>query len=181
VVLKRKSKSSVNDLQSGQIEAFESVFRKYYAPLVVFARKYVDDYDTARDIVQDLFVKFYEKRAEINVEISLKSYLYRSVYNSCINYLNNASMRVRHAKTMESTNEIYNDLEDEIIAIDLQYKIYNIIDKLPNKCRKIFKMNRFEGLSNDEIAQSLNLSKRTVETQISKALKILRNKLAAYD
>lgn len=72
------------------------------------------------------------------------------------------------------------NLENEINSVELQFKIFEIIEELPSKCKMIFKMNRFEGIKNDDIAASLNLSKRTVETQISKALKILRKRLADY-
>jgi RNA polymerase sigma-70 factor (ECF subfamily) len=72
------------------------------------------------------------------------------------------------------------NLENEINSVELQYKIHEVIEKLPPKCKRIFKMNRLEGIKNDEIALQLNLSKRTVETQISKALKILRTKLSDY-
>lgn len=139
--------------------------------------------DIAREIVQDLFVKLYEKRLSISIDVSVKSYLYRSVYNSCINYLNQRNMHEKHIRNIsfEKEKEEDTDPENEIMAVDLQRKIYEIIENLPAKCRKIFKMNRFEGLKNEEIAQILNLSKRTVETQISKALKILKNKLSDYE
>lgn len=159
------------------------MFRQYYAVLVVYALKYVSDMDIAREIVQDLFVKLYEKRLSISIDVSVKSYLYRSVYNSCINYLNQRNMHEKHIRNIsfEKEKEEDTDPENEIMAVDLQRKIYEIIENLPAKCRKIFKMNRFEGLKNEEIAQILNLSKRTVETQISKALKILKNKLSDYE
>jgi RNA polymerase sigma-70 factor (family 1) len=112
--------------------------------------------------------------------VSVKSYLYRSIYNCCINYLNQKTIQERHLKNiqMEKTDE--ENLENEINSVELQQRIYEIIEDLPAQCRKIFKMNRFEGFKNDEIAAKLNLSKRTVETQISKALKVLRKKLSNY-
>lgn len=137
--------------------------------------------DIAREIVQDLFVKLYEKRQSISIDVSVKSYLYRSVYNSCINYLNQRNMHEKHIKNISLEKEVDTNPENEIMVVDLQRKIYEIIENLPVKCRKIFKMNRFEGFKNEEIAQMLNLSKRTVETQISKALKILKNKLSNYE
>lgn len=90
-------------------------------------------------------------------------------------------MHEKHVQNIKLEKQMEDDPENEIMTIDLQQKIYEIIEKMPVKCRQIFKMNRFEGLKNEEIAQMLNLSKRTVETQISKALKILRNKLSGYD
>lgn len=164
----------------GNLEAFETLFKSFYAPLVAYANRYVSDMETAREIVQDFFVRFYEKRNTLSIDVSIKSYLYRSVYNCCINYLNQKNIQERHLKNiqMEKTDE--ENLENEINSVELQQRIYEIIEDLPAQCRKIFKMNRFEGLKNDEIAANLNLSKRTVETQISKALKVLRKKLSNY-
>lgn len=136
--------------------------------------------DLAREIVQDFFVKLYEKRNSLSIDTSVKSYLYRSVYNSCINFINQKNMQEKHLKNIILDRNDEENLENEINSVELQYKIFEAIEKLPSKCRRIFKMNRLEGFKNDEIAAQLNLSKRTVETQISKALKILRTKLSDY-
>ena len=136
--------------------------------------------DTAREIVQDFFVRLYEKRQTLSISISEKSYLYRSIYNCCINYITQKNIQDKHLKSIDLERDDEENLESEINTVELQYKIYEAIDGLPAKCQQIFKMNRLEGLKNEEIANQLNLSKRTVETQISKALKILRKKLADY-
>lgn len=164
----------------GGIEAFEDLFKQYYAPLVAYACKYVSDVDIAREIVQDFFVKLYEKRNTLNIGISVKSYLYRSVFNCCMNYINQRNIQEKHLKNIDLERDDEENLESEMNTVELQYKIYEVIDELPPKCQRIFKMNRLDGLKNEEIAAQLNLSKRTVETQISKALKILRKKLADY-
>jgi RNA polymerase sigma-70 factor (family 1) len=140
----------------------------------------VSSIDIAREIVQDFFVRLYEKRNSINIDVSVKSYLYRSIYNCCINYLNQRNLQDKHLKNIDLERNVEENLENEIYTVELQYKIYEVIEELPAKCKRIFKMNRLEGMKNDEIATQLNLSKRTVETQISKALKILRKKLAGF-
>jgi RNA polymerase sigma-70 factor (ECF subfamily) len=165
---------------TGSIDAFEGLFKQYYAKLVVYACKYVSDVDIAREIVQEFFVRLYEKRQTINIDTSVKSYLFRSVYNCCINYINQKNIQNRHLRNIDLERTEEENLENEIHAIELQQRIFEVIDGLPAKCRMIFKMNRLEGLKNEEIAEQLNLSKRTVETQISKALKILRQKLSDY-
>ncbi len=162
------------------MESFEALFKQYYAPLVVYASRYVSGIDVAREIVQDFFVKLYEKRNAINIDVSVKSYLYRSVYNCCINFLNQRNLQDRHLKIIAQERVEEDNLENEIQTVELQYKISEIIEELPARCKRIFKMNRIEGMKNDEIAEALGLSKRTVETQISKALKILRKKLNDY-
>lgn len=136
--------------------------------------------DIAREIVQDFFVKLYEKRHNLSVETSVKSYLYRSVYNCCLNYLNQRNIQDKHLKNIDLERVDEDNLESEISSVELQYRIHQVIEELPARCRKIFKMNRLEGIKNEEIATQLNLSKRTVETQISKALKILRKRLSDY-
>lgn len=136
--------------------------------------------DVAREIVQEFFVRLYEKRQNITIDTSVKSYLFRSIYNCCINYLTQRSMQDRHLRNIDLERTEEENLESEIHTIELQQRIFEVIESLPAKCRRIFKMNRLEGLKNEEIAVQLSLSKRTVETQISKALKILRNRLSDY-
>lgn len=177
----KQEKKFIHSLQTGNIDDFEAIFNCYYASLVVYACRYVKETDTARDIVQDFFVRFYEKRQSVVIDTSLKSYLYRSIYHSCINFINQQNIRDKYLKSIDLERMEEENLEDEINSVELQQRIHKVIESLPSKCRRIFKMNRMEGLKNDEIASQLNLSKRTVETQISKALKILRNKLADYE
>jgi RNA polymerase sigma-70 factor, ECF subfamily len=170
---------SPDALKTEDICLFESLFREYYRPLVIYAQKYVGDADTAKEIVQEFFVRLYEKRNALVIDTSLKSYFYRSIYNSCINYISHVEMRNRHIKnlTVQSENDFS---ENQIALIELQNRIYEYVEDMPDQCRRIFKMNRFEGLRNDQIAEKLGISKRTVETQISKALRTLRKKLADY-
>jgi len=180
LILKKQSKDSTLATKPPGIDAFEDLFKLYYAPLVSYACKYVSSVDIAREIVQDFFVKLYEKRQTLTIGVSVKSYLYRSVFNSCINYINQRNIQDKHLKNIDLDRDDEENLESEMNTVELQHKIYEVIEELPTKCRRIFKMNRLEGLKNEEIAAQLNLSKRTVETQISKALKILRKRLADY-
>ena len=178
--LDNKDKNTIFINGSSSATAFEDLFKQYYAQLVVYACKYVSDTETAREIVQDFFVRLYEKRQTLSIDVSVKSYLYRSVYNCCINYINQRNIQDKHLKSIDLERTEEDDLEGEIHTVELQERIYRVIESLPAKCQIIFKMNRLQGLKNEEIATQLHLSKRTVETQISKALKILRKKLASY-
>jgi len=178
--LDNKDKKIIFPAGSTSIAAFEDLFKQYYAQLVVYACKYVSDTDIAREIVQDFFVRLFEKRQTLSIDVSVKSYLYRSVYNCCINYINQRNIQDKHLKSIDLERDEEENLENEIHTVELQQRIYEVIDSLPAKCQLIFKMNRLQGLKNEEIATQLHLSKRTVETQISKALKILRHKLSAY-
>jgi RNA polymerase sigma-70 factor (family 1) len=171
----------VRRLKEGHESAYEVLFKEYYVRLVIHARKYVNDIEIAKEIVQDLFVGIYEKRENLNINTSLSSYLYRAVQNRSINYLNAQKSRQKYAQhVLNTTENSDNSVENILGKSELESALLKAIGELPDKCRMIFKMNRFEGLTNSEIAEQLDLSKRTVETQISKALKILRSKLHNY-
>jgi RNA polymerase sigma-70 factor (family 1) len=179
--LNADSKFLISRLQRGDEAAYEMLFKEYYRMLTVFANRYLNDFETAREIVQDLFVHLYEKRESLDINSSLKSYLFRSTHNRCINYINAQKIRAKYAEHVNMTTDTKeNTLEQEVHRTELENALYLAISELPPRCRSIFRMNRFDGLSNSEIADKLNLSRRTVETQISKALKILRTKMQPY-
>jgi len=171
----------IKRLRKGDQTAFEILFRFYYPGLVVFATQIVLDKDEASEIVQDFFVRLWEKRSHIKETTSLKAYFFTSIKNQSLNYLKKTKIHTRNIeqlKELVETNPIYNF--DIFIESELQEKIKAAIEKLPTRCGKIFVMSRFQGISNNEIAQKLEISKRTVETQISNALKILRYELKKY-
>jgi RNA polymerase sigma-70 factor (ECF subfamily) len=171
----------IRQLKNGEEPAYEMLFKEYYQVLVIFANRYLYDIEASKELVQDLFVHIYEKREKLLINSSLKSYLFRSVHNRSLNQLNSQKIKNKYIEHVERTNAIAeNSIENEMNKTELEHAIYKAIGELPPKCRDIFKLNRFEGLSNSEIADKLKLSKRTVETQISKALKILRLKLEPY-
>ena len=178
--MKEEEIQLIEGLKAGEEEAFHSLFERYYLTLSAFAGKYLNDIEVARDIVQDLFVHLYEKRHTLLITASLKSYLYQSVQNRCMNHLNSLKRRDDHHQNIGRTGDHATELEEQIMATELEQKIFQNINELPEQCKKIFLMNRMEGKRNGEIAASLNISKRTVETQISKALKILRDHLKDY-
>ncbi len=176
-----KQQDLLYKLSQGDADAFEQVFKLYYQPLVVFATKLVNDIDLARDFVQDVIVNFYEKRAEIEIHTSLKSHLYQSVRNRCFNHLKREQiLRVHHTSIYtdnKDSEQLFHDIMEET---ELENRINQIINTLPKQCQRIFEMSRFNGKSNQEIADELSISKRTVETQISNALKKMRQKLSNY-
>ncbi len=168
-------------LKDGREEAYEELFLTYYVQLVVFAQKILADEDMSRDIVQDVFVMFYEKREVLNIHTSLKSHLYQTVRNRCLNEIKRNQIRREHHAGMfvdKKSQEAYFD--DKMQETELEARIFSVVESLPKQCKRIFEMSRYDGIPNQEIADKLNLSKRTVETQISKALKILRKHLNDY-
>ena len=166
-------------IRVGDIPAFEDLFDAHYLGLCIYAKKIVQDVDEARDIVQDVFVALYDNRHTLEIKSSVKSYLYRAVRNACLNHLKQASTRNSHHEYLKYRLPA-GDEQDQMIKIELEQKILEAIQSLPGKCREIFEMNRFEGKKNKEIAEILGLSVRTVETQISNALKILREHMADF-
>jgi RNA polymerase sigma-70 factor (family 1) len=168
----------IDGIRSGKETAFRQLFLLYYAKLVVFARKYLNDLDTARDLVQDFLIYLYESRDSLTIQSSLKSYLYSSVKNRCLNHLKHIQVQEKYGEMIRhSENGLDHDLEQNMEATELEARIFEIVSSLPEHCKRIYTMSRVDGKLNQEIADELNLSKRTVETQISKALKVLRDNL----
>lgn len=158
---------------------FEAVFKAYFAGLTYFAQKFVYDIDTSKEIVHDVFVKLWEKRNELDLSKSLKSYLFTSVHNRCLNYIRD-NKKFDKSDFSENVFNNYAENNDFLIEAEVKAKINSVMQKLPEKCRQIFEMNRFEGKKYHEIAQELDISIKTVEAQMSKALRIFREDLKEY-
>jgi RNA polymerase sigma-70 factor (family 1) len=168
-------------IKAGDESAFEALFRAHYGVLCGFARKFVADKDTAEELVQELFMQMWDRRATLNPETSLKAYLFTAIRNSCLNHLKHLAVKSRHqehARSMEAAHAA--DPSEALQSAELEARIHLEIDALPDRCSEIFKLSRFQGLKYDEIAKELGISPRTVEVQIGKALKILRENLAEW-
>jgi RNA polymerase sigma-70 factor (ECF subfamily) len=162
-------------------KAFEALFRTFFPSLVLFAKKFVPDQDTAKEIVHTVFLNLWEKRQQVDTGSPLKSYLFTSVHNRCLNYIRDQKKFDRdeaHFQRLDSTE--FSNGVDRLEEQELEQRICDALQALPEKCREIFMLNRFEGLKYAEIAQQLNISVKTVETQMSRALRILREKLIDY-
>jgi len=171
----------VDRLIDGDQTAFELLFHFYYSGLVTFARQIVLDVDEAEEIVQYLFVQLWSNRKKIRESSSLKNYFFVSVRNRAFNFLKRQQISenvLQELKQMVETDLLYSP--DLFVVSELQEQIKRAYKKLPERTREIFLLSRIDGYSNDEIAKQLNLSKRTVETQISRALRILRNELKEF-
>jgi RNA polymerase sigma-70 factor, ECF subfamily len=160
---------------------FEELFREYFVPLTAFAKKYVGDVDSAKEIVHDVFVNLWTKRESIDIEKSVKSYLYTSAYNRSLNHIRDNKKFNTNVSVEDTIVNVSGwNFEDDVDALELEKKINNIIASLPEKCKQIFLMSRFEGLKYHEIAEKLTISIKTVEAQMSKALKVLKENLKDY-
>lgn len=171
-------------LQKGNVYAYELIFRRYYISLCGFATRFVHQPEEAEEIVQNIFLKLWEKKETFSVELSLKSYLFRAVYNHCSNHLSHNRIRDKYlsfSRQIFLKNEGLSDpVMDSLAYKELNDHITEAIERLPAECKKIFKMSRFDGLKYAEIAAQLNISIKTVETQISRALQRLRKELKEF-
>ena len=163
------------------ITEFEDLFRTHYAELCGFANKFLRDIEAAEEIVQSVFVKFWESKEETNIQSSPKSYLFTAVKNTCLNQLKH--FKIKEDYKQHNQREI--DLENlqqhsDLETNEVESKIHAAIDALPEGRKKIFILSRFEGLKYQEIANKLNISIKTVENQMGSALKQLKVDLAEF-
>ncbi len=161
-------------------QLFEQLFRDYFTRLCNFAQSYINDLDTAREIVQEVYINLWQKKESIDTDKSIKSYLYASVKNRCLNYIRDNKKFRSYVLDVEIADFEVTFESDAFTESELQTKINNALGKLPEKCRQVFQLSRFEELKYKEIAAKLNISVKTVEAQMSKALKILREELKDY-
>ena len=161
--------------------AFERLYREYAPALIYYARKFVD-YETAEDIVHDVFLKVWESETVMLVHQDIASYLYNAVRNHCLDLLKHQTIsddyltQATRDLQLEELNHDDNPLDGMIKREQLD-ALYREIDRLPEKCREVFVLAYIEEKKNMEIADQLNISVRTVEAQIYKALKLLRSAL----
>jgi len=162
-------------------QAFEKLFREYFRPLTVFAVQYVKAQEVAEDIVQDLFLYLHE-RGDFDIEKKGASYqLYKLVRYRCLNHLE--YKRIRRATNPELLSNPESNPHDpleSVALIELEHKYLQALESLSPKCREVFEKSRKDGKKNQEIADEMKLSKRTVETHITQALKVMRKMLTEY-
>lgn len=170
--------SLAESIKNSNQGVFELVFNYYYSGLVVYADQIIKDTVISEDIVQSVFMKLWETRETIEIR-SLRSYFMQCVKNRCIDHLRSQQVKQRFDNRIPDTATLV--MEDDLwTKNELGELIQKAVDDLAPRCREIFWMSRYENLKTAEIAEKLDISKRTVETQISKALKILRVKLVDY-
>lgn len=181
-------KQIIESINNGEIGVFRYLYREYYASLCVYAKNFTKSKEMAEEIVQDVFICIWERHDNIKINSSLRSFLFISVRNGCLNHL-------KHLQVVNRFNEYYTQLLKEaqelfnlsletgdsmLIATELEAKIFKEIELLPEQCRKIFIMSRFDNLKHQEIADKLGVTINTVHRQTSIALEKLRLALKNY-
>jgi RNA polymerase sigma-70 factor (ECF subfamily) len=163
------------------IVTFEEVFRAHFKGLHAYAFTMVKDDMAAEEIIQGIFCRLWEKTGRLEVEQSITAYLYRAVYNESLNYLKHLKVRAAYQSYKQHTMHHRDDSSSaKVLLHDLEEKLGAALQELPEGCRTIFQMSRFEELKYQEIANRLNISVKTVENQMGKALRLLRLKLADF-
>ncbi|MCJ0743165.1 RNA polymerase sigma-70 factor [Pedobacter montanisoli] len=161
--------------------AFEQLFKANYKALHAYAHMILKDEETAEEIVQSMFLKLWEKRYLLETQNSVKAYLYRCIYNDSLNFLKHEKVKVKYQDFTVHTMDTHSlSASHKIELSELQNQLKKALNELPEQCRTIFQLSRFEELKYKEIAEQLGISIKTVENQMGKALKILRSKLVDF-
>lgn len=181
-------KSIWENIRGGDLRAFELLFESSFKGLHNYATDMLKSSPDAEEIVQDVFFQVWEKRETIFIHTSVKAYLFRSVHNHCLNF-------IQHRKSTEKSVEFIHGEEgqshasslvnteyalDQMIAADLEHEVETAINSLPQQCREVFYLSRFENLKIREVATRLNVSESTVKTQLYRALEKLRDLLKEH-
>jgi RNA polymerase sigma-70 factor, ECF subfamily len=170
-------------IQGGDIGEYEKVFTRFYEPLCRQANRIVRDMDLAEDIVQEFFYNFWKNRESFSPKLSFEAYLFQSIRNNSLHYLEHLQVRKQYAeaKANESTGAAPSEELTEVGLKELNSLIETTLSQLPERCSLIFRLNRFEGKKYREIAEMLSISVKTVEADMGKALQMFRATLKEYD
>lgn len=159
-------------LAAGDKQAYETVFREFFRPLVAYACRLVGDRSAAEDIVQEFFCRLWEGHGLLAEVYSCRTYFYRSVRNRCMNFLRDRRM----IPFEEMTEQPEGDFWTEVLEEEVYRELYAAVSRLPDKCREIFNL-KLEGVENEEIAVRLGITEATVRSQLRRGRELLRQAL----
>jgi len=175
------NKEMTADLVSENEAVFEQLFKKHFRELHAYSFSLLKDWDVAEEIVQSLFLKLWEKNEWSHIQTSIKSYLYKSVYHESLNYIRRQKVQLKYqTSTAYAMKNDTDDAAGKLKMSELEHHLNNALGKLPEKCRAIFQLSRFQELKYQEIANQLDISIKTVETHMGKALRILRKEMKEF-
>ncbi|HEX6316055.1 MAG TPA: RNA polymerase sigma-70 factor [Gemmatimonadaceae bacterium] len=169
----------VRRIRAGDERALETVFRAHYAGMASFVQRFVRSADLAEELVQDVFLKLWSKREQLAEIETLRTYLFRAARNTALNYLRRAKLERKWREEQGTDDDPPTTFaaDDEAVEQEVAVAVQEAINRLPPRCREIFLLSRDGGLTYAEIARSLEISVKTVETQMGRALKSLRSSL----
>lgn len=170
----------IASVRQGDHQAFEKLFRCYYFPLTRFAWRYVESKAVAEELVQEIFSEIWEDRAKLNITESVRSYLYKAVKHRSLNYLKHQRVRLKYDTQWIGKREDILTIEyiDQVRVEQIKEAIKEAIDELPPRSRMTYKLHRYDGLTYSEIAEVMEISVKTVESQMTRTLKMLRERLS---
>lgn len=168
----------VEKIRSGDQYAFERMFHTYYSKLCVFSNSYVKSLDIARDVVQEVFIKIWDNREDFEIRQSLKAYLYQAVRNQSLNQIEKNKQKRRLSESLKKHEDfLEEEHSSDLNTEELTQKIWKLVEELPERRRSIFILYRKHGLSYKEIAEVMDIKRKTVENQMGKSLQFLRERL----
>jgi RNA polymerase sigma-70 factor (ECF subfamily) len=171
----------LRQIRKGDIESFERLFHRFYKGLSGYARTLVQSGEVAEEVVQDVFYNVWKNRESLRITRSWQSYLYRSVYNNSMMYLRkNRREQVMEEGSIQEPVDRSPDPSQVLEYLEVSDRVSGVLLDLPGRTREIFLLNRQEGLKYREIAERLSISVKTVEANMGKALRALRNNLEQY-
>lgn len=187
-ISKTIEKKTLERLKEGDSKAFETVFKIWYEPMVNFADEYIADTESAKNIVQNIFMRLWEKHHLVDPDSNLKSYIYMATRNACLSHLRHQSVEraffekaKKNSEDLQLNYEALHELDIEKIDFSkLEKLIQDTIEALPERCREVFLMSRYEELKNREIAEKLDITLKAVEANITRALTKLRENTREY-
>lgn len=178
--MKEDELKRIEEISKGNIKEFEVLFREFYRPLLLYANKILRKEAEAEEIVQDLFFNIWRNREKLNINVSVSSYLYSAIRNNCLQHIKRQKIKTRYQDYLRSQPVNIIQPIESLEYQELHQKINTVMDELPNRCQEIFKLSRFQGLKYQEIADQLSISIKTVEANVTKALKHFRKNLKEY-
>jgi len=165
-------------MKEDKVFAFDEIYNRYWAKLFSQAYKRLGSRETTEELLQDLFTKLWINRNQIIINSSLGAYLSGSIKYLVLNQLEKEAVRKKFVLIHKQASVTYNNLTEEtIISQELEGLVVQEVERLSPKCKSVFVLSRFDQYSNKDIAQQLNISEKTVENQITKAIKLLKNNL----
>ncbi|HEX2077725.1 MAG TPA: RNA polymerase sigma-70 factor [Longimicrobium sp.] len=167
-------------LRQGDRDAFDAIFREHYPTLVGVAERIVGDRAVAEDVGQDVMLELWRRRDTVAVEDSLRAYLSRAARNRALNYLRHERMKQRTAPFAAGEASTHAAATARVQEEEIDAAVRQAVDALPERCREVFELSRGQGLRYAEIARVLGISVKTVEAQMGKALRVLRERLAPW-
>ena len=164
-------------MKAGDQLALKSVFQMHYAPLCRFAMQWTADKDESEEIVQKLFVDIWEKRNELSIELTLKSYLFAAVRNRCLNYIKHKKVVALHQRNARHESPQLLEISN---LDEVSKSLEEAIQSLPEQCQRVFRLVKMDGKKYAEVAEELDISIKTIENHMTKALRVLRIQMRDY-